>query len=388
MANKRVQYKTPTNNPKRLNKTAAPTEAQRKQHSIVDDIKNGIVKASKQFKTEPYNVSSAQFWAVMGDTLPEWQVRKVGGFTGQRDTIFPAPAEKESEVLPRNTGKTKKLKLVNHKLENFTVHQTDMKEIFKVCGLGKDDILKVMVQPDTHVPEHDAQAVDTFCEFMKYYKPHGLINLGDFMEMGSVSHWPSNDGSPKVFSEDVKAAKEVLEQIDRAAGPQCVYKRFIIGNHEDWLNQLLVNKVPEFMYGIEDHGVQLRIQDILGLKDFGYRVIPLNEILRLGDAHFIHGYYTSSSHAKKHLDVFGCNIYYGHLHDIQSFSGVSVKGMHESASLGCLRGLQAAFMKGKPNNWSHSFSWFEFKIDGTYTRYTPILIDGMLSYNGKVFGKR
>ena len=388
MANKRVQYKTPHNNPKLLKKTAGTIKAQPRPRSVVDDIKDGIVKASKQFKTEPYNVSSAQFWSVAGDSIPEWQVRKVGGFTGQRDTLFPAPieAKSESSVLPRNSGKQKKIKLVNTKIENFTVHQTDMKEIFKICGLKENDIMRVVVQPDTHTPEHDVKAMETFCEFLKFYKPHGLINLGDFMEMGSVSHWPSNDGSPKVFSEDVKSAKEVLEQIDRAAGPQCVYKRFIIGNHEDWLNQLLVNKVPEFMYGIEDHGVQLRIQDILGLKDFGYRVIPLNEILRLGDAHFIHGYYTSKNHASKHLDVFGCNIYYGHLHDVQSFSGVSVKGMHEAASLGCLRGLQAPFMKGKPNNWSHALGIFEFNIDGTYTRYIPIMVNGKFTFNGKKFG--
>jgi hypothetical protein len=261
-----------------------------------------------------------------------------------------------------------------------------MSDIFKIANLKKDEVFRVLVEPDTHVPEHDEKAVDAFCEFARWYKPHGLINLGDFMEMGGVSPWPTTDGEPKMFVEDVKVAKSVLEKIDKAVGPQCVYKRFIIGNHEDWLNQLLVRQVPEFMYGLEDIGVNLKIQDILGLKDLGYRIIPLNEILRLGDAHFIHGYYTPKHHAAKHLDVFGVNIYYGHLHDVQSHSGVSVKGMYESMSLGCLRTLQAKFLKGKPNNWAHAFGIFEFKIDGTYTRYVPIIIDGKFSFNGKVFG--
>jgi hypothetical protein len=338
---------------------------------------------------EPHNVTPAQFWAVVKQSIPEWQIRKLGGFTGQRDALFPPPEVSQSTVLPRSVGShgrsNGKIKLINHKLENFTVHETAMKDIFTLVRLGKDDVLKVVVQPDTHTPEHDEKAVGAFCEFLKFYKPHGLINLGDFMEMGSVSHWPSTDGEPKVFSEDIKKARAVLDQIDDAAGPQCVYKRFIIGNHEDWLNQLLTQKVPEFMYGLEDVGINLKIQDILGLKDRGYRVIPLNEILRLGDAHFIHGYFCSTHHPKKHLDTFGVNIYYGHLHDVSSYSGVSVKGLHESMSLGCLRTLQAKFLKGKPNNWSHAFGAFEFRYDGSYTRYVPIVYDGKFSFNGKIF---
>ena len=363
-----------------------------KPSSIISQIKKAIKKASKQFEVAPHDVSSAQFWSIVGDSIQEWQVRKLGGFTGQRDSLFPAPKVSQDTVLPRNIGKHSKsggkFKLVSPKLENFTVHETPMKDIFKLAKLKDDGVLRVIVQPDTHVPEHDEEAISAFWEFLKWYSPHGLINLGDFMEMGSVSHWPSHDGSPKVFSDDIKSAKKILKQIDEAAGPQCIYKRYVIGNHEDWLNQLLVAKVPEFMFGLEDVGVNLKIQDILGLKDFGYRVVPLNEILQLGHANFIHGYYTSTHHAKKHLDVFGVNIYYGHLHDVQSFSGVSVKGVHEAMSLGCLRSLQAPFMKGRPNNWSHAFGVFEFKIDGSYTRYVPIMIDGSFTFNGKVFGNK
>ena len=90
-------------------------------------------------------------------------------------------------------------------------------------------------------------------------------------------------------------------------------------------------------------------------------------------------------HAKKHLDVFGVNLAYGHLHDVQSFTGVSVKGVHEAFCLECLRSLNASFLKGKPNNWSHAFGIVEYRIDGTYTRFVPILINGRFSFNGKIF---
>jgi hypothetical protein len=364
----------------------------RKSNNIITVIKKGITDAAEQYDVAPYDVTPAQFWSVVGDKVPEWQIRKLGGFTGQRDALFPAPTTSQTTVLPRSIGahskSSGKLKLLTPKLDNFTVHETPMREIFKLAKLKDDEVLRIVVEPDTHTPDHDEDAIQSVCEFLHWYKPHGLINLGDFMEMEPVSPWPSVDGKPRVFVDDVKSAKKLLARIDKAAGPQCVYKRFIIGNHEDWLNQLLTAKVPEFMYKLEDIGCNLKIQDLLGLKDLGYRVIPLNEILRLGNAHFIHGYYTGTHHAKKHLDIFGVNIYYGHLHDIQGYSGVSVKGTHESMSLGCLRTLQAKFLKGKPNNWSHALGIFEFTIDGNYTRYVPIIIDGTFTFNGKRFGKK
>lgn len=338
-------------------------------------VKKSIVEASKKFKSQPCDVTSSQFWSTKPD-IKEWEIRKLGGFTGLRDSIF--PSSKANKVQPRK----KKFKHINKKLEQFKVHDGSLHEIFKAANLKKDDILRIVVQPDTHAPEHDKDAIGAFCSFLRWYKPHGLINLGDFMEMGSVSHWGSNGNR---FADEVKIGKQVLKEIGDAAGPQCVFKRFLVGNHEDWLQQYLDEKVPEFMNGLEDIGVSLKIQDLLSLKDLGYRTVPLNEILKVGDAHFIHGYYTGSAHAKKHLDVFGVNIYYGHLHDVQSYSGVSVKGMHESMSLGCLRTLQASFLKGKPNNWSHAFGIFEFKYDGSYTRYVPIMVDGKFSFNGKMF---
>lgn len=357
--------------------------------SPLKTITGFIEKAAKKFKVAPYDVTTAQFWSIASGKVGEWQVRKLGGITNIRDLEFPPPPEREVEkdVLPRMRPKNFKYK--PPKLENFTVHDSaKMRDLFKMAKLPEDGVFRVLVQPDTHVPEHDDQAVSAFLKFAVDYKPHGYINLGDFMEMGSVSHWDPKDAKPRRFAPEAKAAREMLKRIDVAMGPQCIYKRFLIGNHEDWLDQYLVNKVPEFFDGLEDLGVNLRVQDLLLLKDLGYRVIPLNEVLRLGDLHFIHGYYTNKYHAFKHLEVFGCNLMYGHLHDVQSYSGVYVKGIREARSIGCLRLLNAPFMKGRPNNWTHAFGIVEYRIDGTYTPYVPYIVDGRFSYNGKVYDGR
>lgn len=349
-------------------------------------FKHQIKTAAKRFKVPPYSVTLGQFRAIDTEKISEWQLRKLGGFMELRECEFPTPESVVSTVFPR-TAKKKKNAYRPPPLTNFIVHNMPVRELFKAARLPHDGVFRMVVQPDTHVPYHDHAAVEAFCSFVKWYKPHGLINLGDFLENESVSHWPTATSKPRRLVPEIKTGRMLLRKIGDAAGPQCIFKRFIIGNHEDWLDQMLVNKIPEVYDGIEELGIGLRIQDLLELKDLGYRVIPMNEILQVGNLCYIHGYYTQTHHAKKHLEVFGTNLMYGHLHDSQEYSAVSIKGIHQATSIGCLRQLNADFLKGKPNNWSHNFGIVEYRIDGNYTKVVPTIVDGEFSYAGKIFGK-
>lgn len=271
-------------------------------------------------------------------------------------------------------------------LEQFRKHNYSIAKLFKECGLKPNQVLKLVAQPDTHVDEHDVDALSVFMKFIDSYKPHVLVNLGDFLEMNAVAHWKPSDPAPRRLVPQIKTGKKILAEINAAAGKQCKKKIYIKGNHEDWLDQYLCFQIPEVLDGLETLGVDLTIDKLLGLDKLGYDFIPLNDIVQIGpSAHFIHGYYCGTHHAKKHLDVFGVNTYYGHLHDTQSHSAVNIRGLHEAMSLGCLRTLNAKFLKGKPNNWSHAFGIFEFRIDGSYTRIAPTIIEGAMSYNGKIF---
>ena len=342
-----------------------------------------IQKAARKFRVPMYAVTASQFWACANDNVTDWQMRKIGSFTRVRNTEFPVPpgAEKveQSQTYKKFIGRISNL-------SNFNCHNVPIEELFKISGVKKSTVFKMLVIPDMHIDEHDEYALCALLKFVQKYKPHGVINLGDFMEMDAVTHWPAPDARPRRLTPQILKARKILTTIDDACGPQCKFKKFLMGNHEDWLNQYLVGNIPEALFELDQLGVDLRFQELLGLKDFGYDTIPLNEILKIGEhSHFIHGYYTNKHHAAKHLDVFGVNIYYGHLHDIQHHSTVSVNGVHEAASLGCLRKLNAPFLRGKPNNWSHAFGIFEYTFDGFYTRYTPVIINGKFSYNGEVF---
>jgi len=352
-------------------------------YEIQKRIKQHVDKAARKYKTTPWEVTSSQFWNTVSNDdsaadLTEWEIRKRGGLKNILNLIY---------GKPKSTPKITKVKfsLKQKKITNFKVHHSDIGAMFKKAKLKKNEIFKMVVQPDTHCPDHDPDAMSVFMKFLDDYRPHGLINLGDFLEMESVSHWRPNNPKPKRIVPELKIGRKLLNEITDAAGPQCKYRKFLEGNHEDWLQQYLNEKIPEVLDGLDELDINLDLKNLLGLNRLGYDFIPLNEILGVGEAHFIHGYYTGKHHASKHLDVFGVNIYYGHVHDIQGHTGVSVKGLHEAMSLGCLRTLKADFLKGKPNNWGHSLSVFEFQSNGTYTRYSPIVVGGKFSFNGKLY---
>jgi hypothetical protein len=349
---------------------------QKKDYSkLLKHISSEVKRIAKERKCDPGSLKKVDFFA-SAKGVTAWDISQLGGYSSIMQTMFNVPTRQNSAAYP---------KYKPNKLKNFAVHGNNMDDMFKEANLSKDGVFKIVVQPDTHVPQHDKRAISAFNKFLKDYKPHGYINIGDFLENDPSSHWDAKDAKPRRLVPEIIEARQVLDDTLKAAGPQCKFRRFLMGNHEDWTDQLLTSKIPEIYDGLEDLGVNLSIGGLLGLKDRNFKVIPINEILKVGGAHFIHGYYTSSHHAKKHLDVFGVNIYYGHLHDVQSHSGVSVEGLHESMSLGCLRSLNAAFLKGKPNNWSHAFGIFEFRIDGSFTRYVPIITEGEFTFNGKVY---
>lgn len=316
-----------------------------------------------------------------------WHYRHIQVKGPVRVAELAPPENCAPEILSETTLLRKKpFKPIPSKFERFAQHESYLEDMFKDADLHEDEVYKLVVMPDTHVPDHDEKAVQTFCDFLWSYQPHGFINIGDMLEMEPVSRWDALHPYPRRLVPQIKEARKVFLEIDGALAGKCTFKRFFMGNHEDWLDQYLVKRIPEVLDGLEELGTSLKLKDLLGLRELGYKTIPVNEILKIGDAHFIHGYCTGLHHALGHLKMFGANIYYGHLHDVQQHSSANVRGIHEAQSLGCLRDLNARFLKGKPNNWVHAFGIFEFNRDGTYTKYVPTMIDGKFNYNGKRYG--
>lgn len=286
--------------------------------------------------------------------------------------------EKSIKVTPH------KINAITNKirLDSFTIHIADLKSMFEACG--NPNSLKLIAQPDTHTEYVDLNAINCFIKFIEWYEPHVHVILGDFLDAEGISHWPSSDRNPRRFVPEVIKARELLKR-EVNATPGCKFRFFIVGNHCLWLEMAIAQKLPELFDGIDELGLDLNISKLLDLEKFGFQEIPFNHFLRIGKANFTHGIYTTDNHPKKHLEVVKDNIYYGHLHDTKSYNSTTMNGPIEAASLGCLCRLDAKFLKGRPNTWVHAFGIFEFFRDGSYSFYCPKIINGKLSFMGKIF---
>lgn len=267
-------------------------------------------------------------------------------------------------------------------IQGFYRHTLDLQELFDRAG--NPPSLKVLAQPDTHVKFMDHQAVRCFLEFAKWYRPHVHMILGDFVDCEGLSHWDPIELEPRRMVPEMLAGRKLLKSI-RENTPDVSTRIFLEGNHENWIEQALC-RMPEMFDGLQELGIEISIKSLLALDEFEYNLFPLNHLVQIGNAHFTHGIFTSTHHAKKHLDTFKCNIYYGHLHDNQEHNQTSINGPMEAASLGCLSRLDARFLRGRPNNWEHAMGIFEFFPDGTYTRLKPKILNGRMSVCGVVFG--
>lgn len=277
--------------------------------------------------------------------------------------------------------KYKSICLKTTQLQAFKIHHLDLVEMFKRAG--NPPSLKLSGMPDTHVKYMDKVAVKAYLKFLWWYKPHIHLIFGDFADCEGISHWESDSLEPRRLVPEMLQARELLQEIVNHT-PETSTRIFVTGNHEDWIRQGM-GKMPELFDGIEQLGIDINVDKLLDLEKYGYESFPVNDLVKIGNAHFTHGVYAGSNHPKKHLATFKCNIYYGHTHDNHSYNETSIYGNMEAAANGCLARLDAKFLRGKPNNWVHGHGVWEIFPDGTFVRYFVPIFHGRSSFAGQIF---
>jgi len=98
---------------------------------------------------------------------------------------------------------------------------------------------------DVHVPEQDNIAINSVLKLMDDVKFDGIINLGDYLNLACVSHWNENKHKTlegKRLKNDYVAGNALLDEFDKRL-PKNAEKYYLMGNHEEWINQL-IEKYP------------------------------------------------------------------------------------------------------------------------------------------------
>ena len=101
----------------------------------------------------------------------------------------------------------------------------------------------------------------------------------------------------------------------------------------------------------------------------------------------MHGAYTGPTHSKKHLESYGCNLMYGHVHDLQRHSMTRLKdGAISAWSLGCLKDMRPeknTWLRGRLTNWNHAVAIVDFFKNGNFAVQIVEIVKGKTVLNGK-----
>lgn len=236
---------------------------------------------------------------------------------------------------------------------------------------------RVLILPDIHLTQDGPAVPYTLVKsFLREYKPHLTIILGDFMECEALSHWLESKRKlleNKRYNKECVVANDELDYIQQYS-QEIVY---LEGNHENWVEQY-VEKRPE-VEGL------LEIPIRLHLKQRSIKWIPLNKLYRVGKLYFVHGTYINKYHAQKHLVAYGCNICYGHTHTAQTHQlNMQMQEPIMAYGLGCLCDREPQFMRGRPANWINQFAVMDLEEKTGRFNLSPINITrGQFLYAGK-----
>ncbi len=251
-----------------------------------------------------------------------------------------------------------------------------------VCVSHKRTRKRIVALPDIHYPLTDNRALGAVEAFMADFKPDIIVYTGDQLQMDAVSHW-LQDNRRKLEGQRLRADYAGFNTIldrHKSIAPHA-HSIFILGNHEDWVEQY-TDLHPE-MEGY------LSVASNLRLRERGFEIIPFGGIYTIGHLSYIHGVYTNENHAKTTVLAYRRNVRYGHTHDVQSYtatSPVDIEDRISASSVGCLCNINPHYMRSKPSRWQHGFNFAYLWPDGKcFTDFTVQIIGGKFVWNDKEY---
>jgi len=240
-----------------------------------------------------------------------------------------------------------------------------------------------IVIADIHYPYHNHKALNILFNICRDIDPDYLINLGDALDFDCISTYANAKPrriENKTLQNDYEGyQKDVLDPLEDILKPECK-KVYIFGNHE--------NRINNYMdYYPVTRGI-IEPQNNLDLSD--WEIVPYKQHFKLGNTVYTHGMWHNQHHAKKHLDAYGCNIIYGHLHTHQIYCRQTPVDSDpvEAMSLGCLCDLNPHYNRDAPNKWINQI--LVFYLEGRKQFNQVLTIKGKSNprtvFNGKMYG--
>jgi len=225
---------------------------------------------------------------------------------------------------------------------------------------------------------HDNKAWNIVMEFAKDFKPDVFIHGGDMLDCGVISHHnkkkPGNVEGLRLLADAEEGYKTFIQPITAKK------KVYMIGNHEDWLNDLII-ETPA-LEGIID------IRKLLKLND--WEVIEQGGIFNFGKLTFLHGDTVKGGEhvAKAAVINYERNVRFGHHHTHQVYtktSPINYKNAKTGVAVGCLCTKDPKYGESKPNRWGQGFLYGYVDNGGYFNDYYAVIVDGKAWISGKQY---
>ena len=226
-----------------------------------------------------------------------------------------------------------------------------------------------VILPDTHFGEHDETAVWLAAKIVEATRPGHVIQLGDLLECGPFSAWPSHKvRAAKEYdfeTNEVEPAREWIEAVTRNTRRYTQHE----GNHEWRVERMAVGYAPMAAVWRQIDPKRTILNNLrtrakldwipyVGDADITHHAVAVGSS-RKPRVITIHGWSTAKNaalvHAEKAWRV-GTSVVYGHTHQRQEVTSRDWRNdkMLFSMSPGCLRSLAPTFTQAKgPTDWSH-----------------------------------
>lgn len=251
-----------------------------------------------------------------------------------------------------------------------------------------DPIYHVIVVPDPHVPMHDEAATESVLSYIRDHYWDEWICLGDlndFEFLYKLDKTYLKTIEEHTFAHQYAKSAEWLDAMQDAVRRRNKKAKFTLieGNHDVRADAFM--EVNTETSGLLSPEVRLDYnkRGITYIKQWS-----IGEVYHIGKAGFIHGHSVNKYHASKAVMEFGTNIFYGHTHDIQSFSYTKLgdNSTIVGESLGCLCRYDMKYMRGKPSKWQQAVTSFHFQSNGHFNHFISRIFNGeFIAPSGKLY---
>lgn len=233
---------------------------------------------------------------------------------------------------------------------------------------------KTLYFGDVHVPYHDPLVWADLLEFIRWWRPQTIYNLGDWLDFPQISKFDKDPQRYLKLQEDLDMAYELQAQLRSVAGSAEIV--YIEGNHDDRWRKWLWSH-PE-VASLRN----LTIQKILRLSDHNIRWVGILEdelhhgfIVEHGDRSSKHSAYT----AKSMMEARGSSGISGHTHRFGSFYRTDHGGDKVWRECACICSRNPHYMR-KPN-WQNGWTVGYHKDAGRFELHEVPVVHGKAAFN-------